>query len=119
MSLHNNTKLAERLRNDDVDAFTALYWKYHVALYSNALKLTRDTQVAEDIVQEVFITLWEKRYDIDPKKDISGLLFVISYNKSINILKRKSREGVAHEKIRNISVTVEVPHEKMSFCITG
>jgi RNA polymerase sigma-70 factor (family 1) len=110
--VHNNSKLAERIRNDDVNAFTELYRKYHAAVYANALKLTRNEQVAEDIVQEVFITLWEKRQDIDPKKDISGWLFVISYNKSINILKRKLRETCAHEKIRNIAGTVEVPHEK-------
>jgi len=110
--VHNNSKLAERIRNDDVNAFTQLCRKYHAAVYANALKLTRNAQVAEDIVQEVFITLWEKRQDIDPKKDISGWLFVISYNKSINILKRKLRETCAHEKIKNISGTVEVPHGK-------
>jgi len=112
LSLHNNTELAERLRNDDVDAFTALYWKYHAALYSNALKLTRDSQVAEDIVQEVFITLWEKRQGIDLEKDIAGWLFVLSYNKSINILKRKLRESLSRENLKQTAGTEESVYEK-------
>ena len=84
-----------RLQNDDKEAFNELYRKYHSAIYYNILKLTRDSILAEDIVQEVFITLWEKRYSLDSEKEISRWLFVISYNKSIDCLKRKLKESLA------------------------
>ena len=72
-----------------------MYYKYHSAIYCNALKITRDPAIAEDIVQEVFISLWEKRNDLDPEQEISGWLFVVSYNKSVTHLKRKLKESIA------------------------
>ncbi len=90
-----NNELITRLQNDDKKAFNELYQKYHSALYYNILKLTRDAIVTEDIVQEVFITLWEKRYDLNVEQGIAGWLFVVSYNRSISYLKRKLKESIA------------------------
>jgi RNA polymerase sigma-70 factor (family 1) len=90
-------ELAIRLQNDDIEAFNTLYWTFHAAIYANALKLTRDTVIAEDIVQEVFITLWEKRKSIDPNHNINGWLFTVSYNKSVDQLKRKLKSSLAHK----------------------
>jgi RNA polymerase sigma-70 factor (ECF subfamily) len=44
---------------------------------------------AEDIIQECFITLWEKRETIDIQKRIESFLFVIIRNKCLNFLKNK------------------------------
>ena len=96
--------LASRLRKDDINAFNTLYWKYHAAVYANALKLIKDPVIAEDIVQEVFVTVWGKRHTIDPEQDLAGWLFVISYHKTIDQLKRKLKEALAH---KNISISME------------
>jgi len=93
--------LALRLRNNDVDAFNVLYWEYHAAIYANALKLIKDPVIAEDIVQEVFVTLWGKRHTIDPEQDIAGWLFVISHHKTIDQLKRKLKAALAQ---KNLSI---------------
>lgn len=90
-------ELIARLQNNDKDAFNALYWKYHTALFFNVLKLTRDVVFAEDIVQEVFVTLWEKRSQVDSDKGIAGWLFVVSYNKSITHLKQQLKESLAEK----------------------
>ncbi|HEY5968541.1 MAG TPA: sigma-70 family RNA polymerase sigma factor [Chitinophagaceae bacterium] len=91
--------LASRLRNDDINAFNTLYWEYHAAVYANVLKLIKDPVIAEDIVQEVFVTVWGKRHTIDPKQDFAGWLFVISYHKTVDQLKRKLKDALAHKKI--------------------
>jgi RNA polymerase sigma-70 factor (ECF subfamily) len=96
--------LASRLRKDDINAFNTLYWKYHAAVYANALKLIKDPVIAEDIVQEVFVTVWGKRHTIDPEQDLAGWLFVISYHKTIDQLKRKLKEALAH---KNINISIE------------
>jgi len=96
--------LASRLRNNDINAFNTLYWEYHAAVYANALKLIKDPVIAEDIVQEVFVTVWGKRHTIDPEQDLVGWLFVISYHKTIDQLKRKLKETLAH---KNISISIE------------
>ena len=96
--------LASRLRNDDINAFNTLYWQYHAAVYANALKLIKDPVIAEDIVQEVFVTVWGKRHTIDPEQDFAGWLFVISYHKTVDQLKRKLKDALAHKKI---SISIE------------
>lgn len=84
--------LVLRLQKNDVKAFDALYWKYQKALYANIYRLIKEINATEDILQEVFITLWEKRLSIDPDKPVSNWLFVVSYNKSITYLKKVVRE---------------------------
>jgi RNA polymerase sigma-70 factor (family 1) len=96
--------LASRLRNDDINAFNSIYWEYHAVIYANALKLIKDPVIAEDIVQEVFVTVWGKRHTIDPEQDFAGWLFVISYHKTVDQLKRKLKDALAHKKI---SISIE------------
>ena len=96
---HKTNDLALRLRNDDINAFNTLYWKYHAAVYANALKLIKDPILAEDIVQEVFVTLWGKRHAIDPEQDIAGWIFVISHHKTIDQLKRKLKQALARKNL--------------------
>jgi len=89
--------LALRLRNDDISAFNTLYWEYHAAVYANTLKLIKDPAIAEDIVQDVFVTLWGKRHSIDPEQDIAGWLFVVSHHKTVDQLKRKLKQALAQK----------------------
>lgn len=84
-----------------MEAFNALFWKYNHALFANAFKLVRSIQMAEDIVQEVFIRLWEKRNTLDPEQEISGWLFVTCYHKSIDQLKRQLKDSLEQENIRH------------------
>ena len=102
MNRNKTNDLPLRLRNDDIDAFNSLYWRYHSPIYANALKLTRDPAIAEDIVQDVFVTLWEKRHLIDPKRDIAGWLFVVCYHRSVDQLKRKLRQAIAEKVLRPV-----------------
>lgn len=111
LKLQKSDNLAERLRNDDISAFNTLYWKYHGAIYANALKIIKDPLIAEDIVQDVFVTLWEKRNTIDPKQDIAGWLFVVSHNKTVDQLKRKLRQTLA-EKVLQAAVEHPDPLEE-------
>ena len=114
------TELAARLRNNDIDAFNTLYWEYHAALYANALKLIKDPVVAEDIVQEVFVTLWGKRHAIDPEQDIAGWLFVVSHHKTLDQLKQKIRHALVQKKLsvageyQSVIVNTDIKEEQLS-----
>jgi RNA polymerase sigma-70 factor (family 1) len=86
-----------RLVQDDRTAFDAIYRQYFHPVYCNAIKITRDKEAAEDILQEVFITLWEKRKTISLEQSVGGWLFVLCYNKSVNLLRMKLRESSAYQ----------------------
>lgn len=95
----NETILVHRLMTGDIDAFNELYRLYFHPVYNNAIKITRDHTIAEDILQEVFVTLWEKRASIDPARSLAGWLFVLCYNRSINILRRRLRESLVYKQL--------------------
>lgn len=64
---HTEKELACRLITGDMEAFNEIYQKYFHPVYCNLLKITRDVPIAEDVLQKVFIMLWEKRHTIDPE----------------------------------------------------
>lgn len=97
---HTEYELARRLTEGDIEAFNEIYQKYFHPVYCNALKITREIPVAEDVLQEVFITLWEKRQTIDPEKSLAGWLFILCYHKSVNILRKKLRESLLYKQLQ-------------------
>jgi len=95
VSYPNDYELAVRLRQGDVEAFDTLYQKYHQGLYFNILKLTHQTAASQDILQEVFLKLWERRTSLDPDQSVTAWLFVLSYNKAIDYLKHYLRHSIS------------------------
>ncbi|HVI47857.1 MAG TPA: sigma-70 family RNA polymerase sigma factor [Chitinophaga sp.] len=95
----NDAELVVQLQNNEVNAFDSLYWKYHQAVYRNIFKFVKDAAVTEDILQEVFARLWEKRESIRPDQPVSGWLFVISFNLSVTYIRKKMREQALHKNI--------------------
>ncbi|PPL02946.1 RNA polymerase sigma factor [Parapedobacter indicus] len=63
-SRKNDRELWQALSAGDTAAFTAIYEMYHKNLYLYAFKLVKDADEAADMVQEVFVYLWEKRGDL-------------------------------------------------------
>lgn len=107
---NSTAELIGRLQQNDVGAFDALYWQYHEVVYRNILKFTKDPIVAEDILQDVFIKLWEKRSSINPDQSVAGWLFVISYNLSINHTRKRLREQTFQKKLSLVESDDTVHH---------
>lgn len=105
----SDTSLLLQLQADNTMAFESLYWKYHAAIYANALKITRSRNAAEDIVQEVFFALWEKRHSLNPDKNIAGWLFTLSFHKSVDSLRKALREPVGLPALGEISDDKPLP----------
>jgi RNA polymerase sigma factor (sigma-70 family) len=109
MVTHADTELVIRLREDDVEAFNALYWKYHQAVYANIFKLLKEPESTKDILQDVFVALWEKRSTLDSGQSVSGWLFVTSYNKSVSYLKKLLKVPVAGNELKEELHPAEEP----------
>ena len=56
----SDTELLKRLENQDKPAFEVLFDRYWKRLYSYAFKIYKEEAICEDIVQEIFISLWGK-----------------------------------------------------------
>lgn len=84
--------------------FDKIYFHYHQNIFRNIKKLIYDDDLALDILQEVFITLWNNREDKLFDKNVGGWLFTISYNKSIDFLRKKiSKELIDENQLENLN----------------
>jgi RNA polymerase sigma-70 factor (ECF subfamily) len=96
-SSYTDQELTALLKEGDSKAFDALYWKYHQAIYKNILKLTKEPEAAQDILQDTFGTLWNKRESLNVMQEVSGWLFTVSFNNSINYTKKRLKEALYAE----------------------
>ncbi|MGI6328560.1 MAG: RNA polymerase sigma factor [Dethiobacteria bacterium] len=71
-----------------------IYFEYQNLVYSIAVSIIKDVQLAEDIVQEVFVTLYFKAGDIRDRKKIKHWLVRTTTNRSIDFL-RSSQKAIA------------------------
>lgn len=73
--------LLRRMIAGDEDAFTQLYYRRHPAIYRFALHMSGNCSVAEDVTQEVFMTLIRDAKRFDPERGtLGGFLFGIARN---------------------------------------
>lgn len=83
-----------------MDAFSQLYERYHGMLYHSALKFVKSDELAQEVVQEVFIKLWETRSNLKADLSLSAYLYTMTRNRVFNMLKRAARESRVREHIR-------------------
>lgn len=77
------------LRQGDHGAFREVYLHYATPVRDFLTLLTRSADQAEEITQEIFITLWEKRERIDPDKSIKGYLYTIARNSALKLFEQQ------------------------------
>lgn len=77
----------DRLRMGDAEAFRALMLQYYDSAERFAYALTRSRQTAEDITQEVFARVWERRGQLDPAKSIKTYLLTAVRHHALDYLK--------------------------------
>ena len=83
--------LIRQLIRGSQKAFRKIFELYKDRLYYYALKITKDGDAAEDIVQQVFVNLWNHREDIRPDCSFDAYLFKIVRNCAFNHLKNVVR----------------------------
>lgn len=83
-SYEYNLFLIQSLKKGKEDAYVYLVNTYHKSLYGYVLSLCSDHQMAQDIIQSVFIRTWEFRKKLNPKYSIKSFLFKTAYNEFIN-----------------------------------
>lgn len=80
-------ELLEELQNGNQQSFKIIYDKYFKTLYRYTIALTNDGLVAEDLIQELFIGLWEHR-EHQQIQNLNAYLKRAIKNKIINLYKR-------------------------------
>jgi RNA polymerase sigma-70 factor (family 1) len=81
----DDSELIALLVAGDRSAFTEIFNRYNKLLYSHVLNKIRDEDAAEDLVQDIFVVLWEKR-SLVKNINLSGYLFTMTRNRILNML---------------------------------
>ncbi len=81
-----------QLHHGDIQAFDILYHRYSQIIYANILKFLKNETSAEDLLQDVFLRIWENRSKIDPEQSFAAFLFTCSRNITFNFKRRLKLE---------------------------
>lgn len=88
----DDEELMQRLVYRDLQAFRALYSRYGNLVYSTSLRVVRDAQIAEDMVQEIFLRIWRKPESYVPQRGrFSTWLTSVSRNRAVDEIRSRSR----------------------------
>jgi RNA polymerase sigma-70 factor (ECF subfamily) len=90
---HNITDLLVRLNQGDIYAYDLIYNHYCHKVYSFVIKIVKDVADAEDVLQEVFIKIWESRGKLDDHKSIDPFVFTLAYHSSIDLIRKKANSS--------------------------
>lgn len=83
-AFEENMFLIQSLRRGDEDAFLYLVNIYHEKLHGYIYGLCNDHELTKDIVQNVYVRIWEYRKNLNPKYPIKSFLFRTAYNEFVN-----------------------------------
>ncbi|GGC15742.1 MULTISPECIES: RNA polymerase sigma factor [Dyadobacter] len=84
--------LLHGLREGDEAAFAAIYQLCAPALYRRLLRLLKDVAITEEILQDVFLKLWEHRRRIEPARGFRTYLYRMADNRAIDAFRKISRD---------------------------
>jgi len=88
-----------KLREGDELAFVKIYNQYRKKVHTYAYQLSKSTDTAEEIVQEVFIRIWQKRIQINTDLSFNAYIKKITINHVLNHLKKVARDKSLQEEV--------------------
>lgn len=92
---NDDLQLINAIAQRDKRIFEVFYKKYYQQLFAVAYRYVGHTQIAEEIVHDVFITIWNKAEQLNIQYSMKSYLFKSVVNTSLNFLKK---EKIAHAK---------------------
>jgi len=114
---NNDIELIERLSKGDLEAFDAIYSKYSGTLYAFGLKYLRSADDAEELVQSVFLKIWENHKNLKKELSFRSYLFTITYNDICKIFRtRKCLEKFISDYLHEVSRSSARTEEEIDFC---
>ena len=84
----DDSELVARLKRRDPDALAQLYDRYGRMIYSLVLRVVRNEAVAEDLVQETFLRIWNRVHGFDQERGALGAwVLAVARNRAIDYLR--------------------------------
>jgi len=99
--MRTDKELVEEVREGKAKAFDELYDAYGHKLYVFVLSILKSREDAEEVVQNTYLKIWEKRKIIDSDHSFKSFLFTVGYNLTVDLLRERLKERKYRENILN------------------
>ncbi len=114
--MDEDLKLIKEILNGNIDSFNILVNKYELYILKFVYNMIRDREAAEDITQEVFITVYNKLYMYNSKYKFSNWILQIARNKCIDYIRKYKRVYEANlEDVKDLVSKEPSPEQSMEF----
>lgn len=100
----NEKELLLQVAQGNEFAFRQLFSVYHQRLGVHILRITHSAELAEEVVQDVFIKIWMTRETLTGVDNFKAYLFVISKNHALNCLRKIAREQMQLKKLEETRI---------------
>jgi RNA polymerase sigma-70 factor (ECF subfamily) len=105
---YGDDELMQEIKADNMFAFDVLYKRYCKRVYKFGYSILKSREESENLMQDVFLNLWENRNKVEKNSSIKSYVFTITYNSSISIIRRKAKESQFIEYLKSQQeITVE------------
>lgn len=95
--------LLEQLREGSAVAFTKLYNAYSGQMYVNIFKMVKDELIAEEIVQDIFSRIWQKRDNLHFEKSFAGYIYRVGQNLVYDFYQKLQRDKQLYREFKTIA----------------
>lgn len=91
-SIHNEIELLNGIARDDEKSFAELFYGYHNGLSEYVFLITDSREMVKEIIQNVFIKVWEIRLTLPEIQNFKSWLFITTRNYTLNAIRANVRE---------------------------
>ncbi len=91
LEIGSDSEVVAMLRHGDQSAFKSVFDRYHTQLHRYLVRRGVPTAAAEDILQDAFLAIWERRETLDPSRSVRGYLYRACHNRAVNHFRDHSK----------------------------
>lgn len=97
----SDSNLTYLIKIGNKEAFHVIFERYAPRIYNFALSYLRNEQDAEELVQDVFLRIWEKKEQLDKSKNLKSFIFKIAVNTIYDLIRRRNIEEAFRDFVRH------------------
>ncbi len=110
--IHIEAGWVQKIRASDGGAFEQLFRAYCQPLINFARRYVKDLAIAENVVQDIFLTVWSNRSQLDPSLSIKTYLFTAVKNQALKHLRHSDVERKSTEYLRLSEASPKTPEDE-------
>lgn len=108
-------ELLNLVARGDEEAFRHIYYKFQPFLATHIFRITGSRELTEEIIQDVFLKIWQTRENLHDIRSFKAYLLVISKNHALNALKTIAREFNLLSEFSRENKTTEIDDQHSAY----